>query len=293
MLAGAALFSCAGETIDVTKPVTGEAATNAEKAYKRGEEERKSSNWIEATKLFEYVKNNFPYSQYSPLSELALADMAFDRDENETAAKAYEEFVKNHPSHPKADYASYRSGLARYNDKASDSWILPPSWEREQAPVKNALDGFNRFLLSYPTSKLVPDARAKIEDCRRRLAAHERYVATFYAKKDAWKGSAQRWMIIAQTYGDLEGGKLRGEAYWMAGDAYRRANDLVDEQLALNRLILQSPGDEHRQAAEQRLADIAQRQAPPGAVGIDPTKVSPPPSAPTPQPKESAPAEKK
>src|SRR5207237_278368 len=126
----------------------------------------------------------------------------------------------------------------------------------EQAPVKNALDGFNRFLAGYPTSKHVPEARTYVADCRRRLAAHERYVANFYAKRSAWKGSAARWLTLADRYGDLDEGKLRGEALWNAGQAYRNAGDLVAERMALQKLVAQAPQDSRRPAAEKRLAEI-------------------------------------
>ena len=272
----AAVCGCAGgtaESVDITKPITGDAATNAEKAFRKGEVERKSANFLEATRYYEWVKNNFPYSQYSSLSELALAEMAFDRDDNEGAAKAYDEFVKSHPSHPQADFAAYRVGLARYNDKASDSFILPPSYEREQMPVKNALDAFNKFLAAYPTSKHVADAKVRVADCRQRLARHDRYVAEFYAKRKSWKGSAQRWLSVATTYGDLDDGKLRGEAYWRAGEAYRQAGELVLERAALQKLVAQAPQDSHRAEAEKRLTQIPSVN--PAALGQDPKAATP------------------
>ena len=276
LLAALALAGCAGagaESVDITKPITGDAATNVEKAYRKGESERKSANYLEATRYYEWIKNNFPYSQYSALSELALADMAFERDDHDAAAKAYDEFVKSHPSHPQADFASYRVGLARYSDKASDSFILPPSYEREQTPVKSALDAFNKFLAGYPTSKYVGDARTRVADCRRRLAAHDRYVAEFYSKRKSWKGSAFRWMNVAQTYGDLNDGKLRGEAYWRAGLMFREANDPINERTALQRLVAQAPQDAHRGDAEKRLTQIP--AVAPAALGADPKSAKP------------------
>lgn len=267
-LIAAALVACAStgaETVDITKPITGDAATNAEKAYRRGEAERKSTNYLEATRYFEWVKNNFPYSQYSALSELALADMAFDRDDHDTAAKAYEEFVKSHPSHPQADYAAYRVGLARYNDKASDSFILPPSYEREQTALKQAVEAFNRFLAAYPTSKNVPEAKIRLADSRKRLAAHEKYVADFYGKRGHWRGSAQRWMGLANNYGDLDDNKLRGEALWNAGRAWREAGDFANERSALQRLVAVAPPDPRKADAEKRLSQI--QEVPPAALG--------------------------
>ncbi len=160
--------ACAGgkDSVDLTKPVTGAEAANAEKAYNRGLQERKDKNYLEAVRYLEYVRNNFPYSQFAGLSELAIADMSFERDDWSAAATQYQDFVKSHPSHPKADYAAFRAGLARWEDRPSDLWFLPPSSEKDQAPLRSALDALQRFVLSYPKSEYVPRARDLIADTR-------------------------------------------------------------------------------------------------------------------------------
>jgi outer membrane protein assembly factor BamD len=282
LLCSLLLAACAGskENIDITKPVTGEAATNAQRAYTKAQQEKKDSNFIEATRYFEWVRNNFPYSQYAALSELALADMAYDRDDFGAAAAAYQDFVKSHPSHPKADYASFRVGLANYNDKPSDWFLLPPSSEKDQAPIRASLDAFHRFTLAYPKSEFVPKAREMIAECRERLAKHERYVADFYWKRNAWRGAAGRLMGLADTYGDLEGGKTRSESLWRAALAWRNAKDPANEKIALQRLIQEAPDSPHRRDAEQMLKELPANPAP-AAPELQPAmKPSTPPEKP-------------
>jgi outer membrane protein assembly factor BamD len=241
---------------DATKPASGDAAKNGAAVYAQAQQERKDQNYLQAQTLFEAVRANFPYSQYAALSELALADMAFDRDDYGAAATAYQDFVKAHPSHPKADYAAFRVGLARYEDKAGDWFILPPSYERDQTPVRQALDAFNKFVLSYPKSEFVTRARDLINDCRQRLASHDRYVAGFYEKHEAWRGAANRWLTLADTYGDLEGGKVKGSSLWRAAEDYRKANDPGRERAALQRLVQESPTDPHRGEAQAMLSKL-------------------------------------
>ena len=292
------LAACAGgkDSLDITKPVTGAEATNAERAYKRGINEKNDKNYIEATRYLEWVRSNFPYSQYSALAELALADMAFEREDFSSAATAYQDFVKSHPSHPRADFASYRVGLAFYQDKPSDSWLLPPSYEKDQTPIRSALDALQRFVISYPKSEYVPRARDLINVCRERLAAHDRYVADFYWKRNAWKGAAGRFLSIADTYGDLDGGRLRGEALWRAGEAYRNLGDKGSERKALQRLVQEAPRNEHRPEAEARLRILPEVvPAPPAATEAKApsqpgsTDVKPPPRSDLPEPQSSTP----
>jgi outer membrane protein assembly factor BamD len=242
--------------IDITKPVTGAEASNAAIAYNKGQQEKKDQNYIEATRLLEYVRTNFPYSQYSALAQLSLADMAFDREDWAAAATQYQDFVKSHPSHPKADYAAYRVGFAYFQDRPSDLFLLPPSYEKDQQPVRQALEALNRFVAAYPKSEYMPKARAMISDCRELLAAHERYVAEFYSKREQWRGAAQRYITLADTYGDLRDGKTKGDALWNAARAWRNAKDPGDERAVLRRLVQEAPNSPHLKQAEQRLAQI-------------------------------------
>lgn len=287
------LCACAGakEDIDITRPITGDAATNAEKAYRRGLQEKDNSTYQEAIRYFEWTKNNFPYSQYAALSELALADMAYQRDDFTTAATTYGDFVKTHPSHPKAAYAAYRVGLSAYRDRPSEWFLLPPAFEKDQTTVKQALDALQKFTLTYPASEFVPDAKKLIAECRERLGKHERYVADFYFKRDAWKGAAGRYLILADQYGDLDGGKTRGEALWFAGQSYGRLGDQAREREVLRRLVQEAPGDPRRPEAEKRLAQLpaaAPKTAPQESVapsgGARPEPEPPGPPSAQPQP---------
>ena len=284
------------DNVDITKPVTGAEASNAEKAYNRGLQEKKDKTYLEAVRYFEYVRNNFPYSQYAGLAELAIADMSFERDDFGTAAAQYQDFVKSHPSHPKADYAAFRAGLARWEDKPSDLWFLPPSSEKDQAPLRSALDALQRFLLSYPKSEYVPRARELIADIRERLAKHEQYVVDFYWKRKVWKGAAARLIGMADNYGDLHNGKVRSDSLWRASEAYRNVQDPVNERKVLQRLVLESPGGEHAREAQARLQQLpAEEGAPAGPQKTArepsfPRQLQAPPPAASPTPTEPQPA---
>jgi outer membrane protein assembly factor BamD len=255
----AALCACAGGKdagVDITKPVTGAEASNAAKAYEKGMQEKQDQNPMEATRFFEYVRNNFPYSQYAALAQLAIADIAFERDDWAQAANQYQEFVKGHPSHPKADYAAFRVGLAYFNDRPSELFLLPPGHEKDLSPVRQALEALNRFVTGFPKSEYIPKARALIADARELLAAHERYVAEFYWKREQWRGAAGRYMALADTFGDLHGGKVHGESLWRAAEAYGNAKDLGDQRKVLQRLVQEAPQDPRRAEAEAMLKKI-------------------------------------
>jgi outer membrane protein assembly factor BamD len=264
LVLGGALACASGKNdVDITKPVSGAEASNAGKAYEKGMSERGTQNYLEATRYFEFVKNNFPYSQYAALSELAIADMNYDRSEWTQAATNYADFVKSHPSHPQAAYAAYRVGLAHWQDRPSDFFLFPPVHEKDLLPVRLALEGFQRFLASYPKSEYVPQAQISANQAREVLAAHERYVAEYYAKHNEWRGAAGRYLTMADSFGDLRDGRMRGEALRLAAQAYHNADDLADERTTLVRLVQEAPEDPHRADAEKRIAQIPADLKPP------------------------------
>ncbi len=100
-------------------------------------------------------------------------------------------------------------------------------------------------------------ARDLINNCRERLAAQDRYVVGFYWKRKAWRGAAGRLMTLADTYGDLDGGKLRTDSLWRASVAYQFANDARLQRETLERLVQEAPpGDPHRRDAEELLKSL-------------------------------------
>ena len=79
----------------------------------------------------------------------------------------------------------------------------------------------------------------------------------------------RRLKDLADSYGDLDGGKVRERALWEASEAYRNLHDAAGERRVLQRLVQEVPQSPHRSEAEARL-----RQLPAG-------EPSPPPKAPS------------
>jgi len=82
-------------------------------------------------------------------------------------------------------------------------------------------------------------------------------------------------MTLADTYGDLQDGKVHADSLWRAAQAYRNANDPGDQRKALQRLVQEAPRDPRRAQAEALL-----KQIPANAPVTSPTDVKPAPTAP-------------
>src|SRR5205085_7416153 len=143
--------------------------------------ELKKENWQDAIKLFQHVKSKHSFTLYATLAELRIADANFGREKYVEAVDQYRNFIKNHPTHPQVQegYAEFQIGKAYYKEIPSEWFLVPPAFEKDMGPVGDALRELSGFISEYPDSRYVAEARKLEEDCMRRLAAHELYVATF------------------------------------------------------------------------------------------------------------------
>ncbi len=196
VLLGAALGLAAGpgcaEDDGAAGPVT--YSLTAKQNYDKGLAEVADENYPEARKYFAFVKSKFPFSKYAVLAELAIADMQFSRGEYQSAIDAYKAFIRLHPSHEKVEdgYAAYRVCECYVEDMPEDWLILPPSIEKDQSSVRDALRELSDFLDKYPESKYLDQVRKRRRTVVRKLVEHEVYVARFYLGQDVPKAAIMR-----------------------------------------------------------------------------------------------------
>lgn len=195
-----ALTACIGATSNLAGEVT--YAKTAKENYDRGRAALRSHDYVEAAQFLNYTKSKYPYSQYAPLAELALADANFEQDKFIEAVDGYKNFIKDHPTNPKADYAAFQIAFCHYKGIPSDFFIFPPSYERDQSEVYDAQIALKDFLLSYPQSEWQPRGRELLADVRNRLARHDMYVAGYYRSKGHFKAAAWRYQSVVDTYSD-------------------------------------------------------------------------------------------
>ncbi len=191
----------------------------AEMNYKAGIKELENKNWMSAIQYFTHVKNNFGFSKWATLSELGLADANLGREKFTEAIDGYKSFIKAHPSHEHVidGYASFKIGESYYKQIPSDWFLAPPSYEKDQGPVLDALRELQAFADDQPNSPYAPKARNLIGDCIRRLADHELYVAQFYLDRDKPYAAIGRLEGVLRDY---PGAKREPETLLLLGKTY-------------------------------------------------------------------------
>ncbi len=213
MLTGVASCASSEDTKQVTYSMT------AKQNYDRGLEELKKENFIEAARYFTYVKQKFPFSKYAGLAELALADTEFARTNYQEAIDSYKSFARLHPTHEKVEdgYVAFRIAECYVKEMPDDWVLLPPSYEKDQSSVRDALREIDSALGRYPSSPYVNQAKESRREVLRRLIEHEVYVARFYLDRGHPRAAILRIQAAIRRYPDS---RREGELMLTLGETH-------------------------------------------------------------------------
>lgn len=202
-------------------------------------------------KYLKEVQLRYTYSPYATLAELRTGDVFFEKGEYEQAAIEYEEFLKRHPAHEEAAYATYQLGRSYYRQLKSP--------DRDPTETREALKWFNIFVDKYPFSPLVPKAEHRIVKCRQRLAKREIYIGNFYNKRKNYQAAVNRYNIVVVDYSDT---KQLPEAMYLLGRAYAKQDQYELARATLTELVQTYPDEKYAGKASSLLSDIEGKTAP-------------------------------
>ena len=227
---------------------------DAQAAYEQALVEFRKDDCLTAEPLFQKVAREFPYSRFSALAELRIADCQYKADNYGGAIQTYRQFVRQRPSHSQVSYARFRIAESYYKQIPSGWALAPPSYERDQSAARDALSQLRRFVVDYPEDDRIDDAHKMVQRCLKLLAEHEISVAKFYVKRDAHRAVVSRLKALLATY---QGSGLEPEAMWMLGKAYLQLKDADNARQTLQELVNSYPKSKQASKAKGKLRKLA------------------------------------
>lgn len=147
-----------------------------------------------AAEIFGKLKDRFPFSNYSLLAELKIADSQYYMDNYEEARLLYGEFEERHPTNEAVPYIMFQAGMCGYN--------LIGGHDRDISGATDSIEAFSRLLRTFPESPYTEEARARIIAARNFLANHEFYVGNFFVRTGSYDQAEARLEYLISQYPD-------------------------------------------------------------------------------------------
>lgn len=182
------VFSFFGVGGGSSKPDTPDGmAMTAMDDFNRGE-------YSDALKIFEEIKERFPFSPHSMLAELKAADCQYYLKHYPEAIGLYQGFESNHPTNEALSYVLFQIGMSYYQQI--------DTIDRDPGAATDAIAAFERQLKAFPNSAYRAEAEGRRLAALNFLANHEFYVAMFYIRTNELKQAEGRLQYLNDTYPD-------------------------------------------------------------------------------------------
>lgn len=181
---------------------------NIRDAYIDAQNAVNAGNYRKAVAIFEALQARFPFSEFATQIQLELAYAYYKDRRVDEAIDAADTFLRENPTHPRVDYATYVKGLAYF--ERDQGWLERVF--RKDVNKRPPRDGqlafsiFSRLVERYPASEYAEDAQQRMVYLKNRLAAYENVVAKFYLERDAYVAALNRVRTALETYHGAESG---------------------------------------------------------------------------------------
>lgn len=149
-------------------------------------------NYIEATKYFDEVERQHPYSEWATRAQLMSAYSSYEGQQYDEAIIALDRFIELHPGHKDVDYAHYLKALSYY-EQITDV-------RRDQELTKQSLIALDALVKKFPDSKYARDAVLKMDLAKDHLAGKEMEVGRYYLVRGHINAAINRFRSVVQNY---------------------------------------------------------------------------------------------
>jgi outer membrane protein assembly factor BamD len=165
---------------------------SAEALAAQGLDYYEHGKYNKAKESFETLMSRYPFSEYSLLAELKVADSTFYLEEYEEAVLQYTDFEERHPTNEAIPYVMFQIGMCYY--KQIDTV------DRDSSNAINTIYSFSRLLRAFPNSPYQDETIVRIKAARNYLAINEYYVASYYERTGAHEEAIARLEYLLKQY---------------------------------------------------------------------------------------------
>jgi outer membrane protein assembly factor BamD len=216
--------------------------------FDRGTEALNDKKWLTAREYFKQVNETYTQSPLRPDAKLAIGDTYLGEGTAEAyvlAINEFQEFLSFYPTHPRADYAQYKLGMAHHKQMRGP--------QRDQTETKAAIREFETFLERYPNSSMIGEVRGKLREARDRLATWSFEVGVHYYRLRWYPGAIDRFTVLLKEDPEYSG---RDGVYYYLAESYIKSKREAEALPLLEKLIAEFEQSEYLDDAQKRLTQL-------------------------------------
>lgn len=163
-------------------------------AYQKGVAQMEDEDYQQAIRLFRAVFEYGRGNEWAPKARFKLAMAQRKLNKHLVAANEFKRFTRlyrNNELLPQAEY-----------ERANSYYLRSPMYRLDQSDSQEAISLFRLFIERHPNHELVPEAKAKINELRAKLA-HKKYAAgKLYERREMWAAATTVYEDAFDQYPD-------------------------------------------------------------------------------------------
>lgn len=188
-----AISACASDKdVDLASYV--DTIEPADTLYNQGLANLDAGRLTEASRKFEAIDRQHPYSEYARRSMVMGAFTNYRQGKYEEAITAGQRYVSLYPTSEDAAYAQYIVGLSYFRQIKDVT--------RDQRESRRAIEAMQEVIDRWPDSEYVDDARAKVRFARDQLAGKEMQVGRYYLERREYIAAVRRFRNVVESFSD-------------------------------------------------------------------------------------------
>ena len=191
--------------VDQTEP--------ADVLYNQGLANLNAGRLKEASRKFEAVDKQHPYSEFARKSMVMGAFANYRQGNYEEAIASAKRYLTLYPTTDDAAYAQYIIGLS-YHRQIRDV-------TQDQKEARQTLQAMQELVTRWPDSEYVEDAKSKIRMATDQLAGKEMQIGRYYLERREYIAAIKRFRNVVENYSDTrhveEALSRLTEAYYAMG----------------------------------------------------------------------------
>ena len=150
-----------------------------------------AKKWLTAREYYKQVVETYTGSVFRPDAKIGIGDTYLGEGTGEAlvlAINEFREFLTYYPTNKRADYAQYKLALAHFRQMRKP--------QRDQTETRDAIKELDAFVLRFPDSSLMPEAKTRLREAHDRLSESDYMVGFFYYRQKWYPGAIDRFQAV-------------------------------------------------------------------------------------------------